>query len=416
MIPPASASLIIVSRGRSAELRRCLRAVAQLDHPFFELVVVADAEGRAALVSLGLADAVKTVPFEWANISRARNAGIAAAAGEIVAFIDDDAVPEPTWLSRLATAFTDERVAAATGFVRGRNGISFQHRAGWADALGRTMPLEADPHAISLHQGRAGVAVKTEGTNMAFRRAMLARMGGFDPAFHFYLDETDLNMRQAAEEQITAIVPTAQVHHGFAASSRRRADRVPLDLFEIGASTAVFLRKHAPPARHDMVLAALARDQRRRALEHMVAGRLEPRDVKRLLESLAAGVADGQQRQIARLPPIGDPQAPFRLFAPAHGPRPGRILAGWTWQGRKLRRAARRHLAAGAVVTVFRFSPTTLFHHMIFHPDGYWLQTGGLWGRSERSQPLLRACGFARRLRAETARIAPYRPVDSMIG
>lgn len=416
MIPPAPVSLIIVSRGRRAALARCLRAVVQLDYPNFELVLVADAAGRAALTERGLADSTKTVPFEQANISAARNAGIAASAGEIVAFLDDDAVPEPTWMSQLTHVFSDARVDAATGFVRARNGISFQHRAGWADAFGRTMPLEADAHAITLHQGRTGAAVKTEGTNMAFRRAVLARMGGFDPAFHFYLDETDLNMRQAEAEQITAIVPMAQVHHGFDASALRRSDRAPLDLFDIGASTALFLRKHAPPERHDAVLARLARDQRRRVLEHMVAGRLEPRDVTRLLDSLARGIADGQRRALAPLPLIEPPLSPFRPFNAAAGPRPGRVLAGWPWQRRRLRRAAATHAAAGAIVTVFRFSPTTLFHHMRFDPDGYWIQTGGVWGRSERSQPLFRTGSFAKRLHEETARIAPYRPVDSLLG
>jgi hypothetical protein len=53
------------------------------------------------------------------------------------------------------------------------------------------------------------------------------------------------------------------VHHAFAASDRRSADRVPLSLFDIGASTAVFLRKHAPDAMED-ALRRLAEDQRAR--------------------------------------------------------------------------------------------------------------------------------------------------------
>jgi O-antigen biosynthesis protein len=415
MIPPPPVSLIVVSRERPEALARCLVAVGQLDHANFELVVVADAQGRAVLADLGLGGMVKAVAFERANISQARNLGLAMAAGEIVAFLDDDAVPEPTWLSRIVAVFADDRVAAATGFVRGRNGISFQHRASWVDSVGRDHPMEADEQAISLHQGAPGAAVKTEGTNMAFRRALIARMGGFDPAFRFYLDETDLNLRQAADEQITAIVPLAQVHHGFAASSRRRADRVPRDLHEIGASTMVFLRKHAPAARHAAQIAALEREQRRRLLEHMVAGRLEPRDVGRLMAGLAEGVADGRRREIAPLLPIPVPQADFLAF-PGTGLRPGRVLTGWSWQSRRLRRAARAHRDAGAVVTVFRFSPSTLFHRMSFRREGYWEQAGGVWGRSERRQPLFRFCGIATRQREETERVARFRPVDSMLG
>lgn len=416
MIAAQSASVIVVSHGRPAELQRCLSAIGQLDHPEFEVIVVADAAGRAALADLGIAASVKAVPFERANISQARNLGLEVAAGEIAAFVDDDAVPEPGWLSRLTAPFTDDRVAAAGGFVRGRNGITLQHRASWVDSLGRSHPLEIDETVATLHQSVPGAAVKTEGTCMAFRRALLARMGGFDPCYRFYLDETDLNLRLAQDEQITAVVPDAQVHHGVAASSRRRGDRVPRDLGEIGASSAVFLRKHAPEGTPiEARLAAMENAQRRRILQHMVAGRLEPRDVGPLLAGFAQGVATGLRREIAPLHPIAAPRAPFLRF-PGAGPRAGRVLAGWMWQGRRLRRTARAQVGEGAVVTVLRFSPSTFYHQLRFHPDGYWLQAGGLWGRSDRKQPLIRLCGFAARMREETARIAPFRPVDSLLG
>src|SRR5690606_23264203 len=168
---------------------------------------------------------------------------------------DDDAVPEPTWASRLAAPFAHPRVGAAGGFVRGRNGISFQWRALAVDHLGQDHPLEVDPEGVSLHEGTATRAVKTQGTNCAFRRAGWLAAGGFDPAFRFYLDEADVNLRLAAAGHLTAVVPRAEVIHGFAASARRRADRVPADLTDIGASTAVFLRRHAPGADHGPALA-----------------------------------------------------------------------------------------------------------------------------------------------------------------
>ena len=82
----------------------------------------------------------------------------------------------------------------------------------------------------------------------------------------------------------TAIVPLAQVHHGFAPSARRRDDWVPRDLFEIGASLAVYLCKH------DGNLAAFPLErtaQRHRLLSNMVAGRLLPPDVAKILTTLA---------------------------------------------------------------------------------------------------------------------------------
>jgi len=407
-------SLVIVSRGRPEALRRCLTAVRQLDHPDFEVVVVADAAGLWAVADMGLTRLVKTVQLDEPNVSAARNLGIGAAAGEIVAFIDDDAVPEPTWLSRLVAPFPDNRVAAATGFVLGRNGLSFQWQAGWTDALGWRHPLEVEERAITLHESARGAAVRTEGTNMAFRREVLAEMGGFDPSFRFYMDETDLNMRQAEAGQITAVVPLAQVHHGFLAGPHRRADRVPLSLFEIGASLSVFLRKHAPPAAHAMRINAFRGEQQRRLLRHMVSGTIEPRDVGLLMATLEAGLEDGTRRPLRKLRPIGMPSEPFRPL-PGTGPRPGRTLAGWVWQSIGMRRLARAMAAEGAIVTVLRLSPTPFRHRVRYHPDGYWEQTGGVFGRSLRDGSAARGVSLVRRLRRESARIALTRPVDSLL-
>ena len=67
------------------------------------------------------------IPCDEANICpRRATAASQAAAGEIVAFIDDDAVPEPTWLNHLVAPFGRFDVAAAGGFVRARNGISWR--------------------------------------------------------------------------------------------------------------------------------------------------------------------------------------------------------------------------------------------------------------------------------------------------
>lgn len=411
----APVSVIVVSRARPAELTRCLAGVAQQDHVNFEVVVVTDPAGTAALRRHGWTARIKTVAFDGDNISEARNRGIAAAAGDVCAFIDDDAVPEPTWLTRLTRPFDDARVAAAGGFVRGRNGISFQWRAHLVDATGRTTPLVVGDTRPSLHAAAPGRAVKTEGTNMAVRRDVLCGVGGFDPAFRFYMDETDLNMRLAGHAGLTAIVPLAQVHHGVAASAHRRGDRVPTSLREIGASTAVFLRKHAPEADWGRALHALETQQRRRLLRHMISGALEPRDIPRLMTDLFEGVEAGMHR------PLGADTAALAAAPPPFlrledtGPRPPCILAGWSWQHRRLIREARAAAGDGALVTVFRFSPTALYHRMRFDPRGFWVQTGGLFGRAERESTLVRVTGFATRLRAECNRLAPLRPVDTLL-
>ena len=261
-----SVSVVVVSRARPDALTRCISGLAQVQYQPFEIIVVADPSGIEAVEKLDCAESLKLVPFDTPNISAARNAGIDVAAGDIVAFIDDDAVPEPTWLHYLIAPFEQSDVAATGGFVIGRNGISFQWKSRMINALGHTTPIEIpQDHATVLHPPK-GSAVKTEGTNMAVRRDVLAALGGFDPAYHFYLDETDLNMRLAQAGHATALCPRAMVHHGFAASTRRRKDRVPADLFDIGASWAVFARKIIPETERRAHWAEIVRHERKRPI------------------------------------------------------------------------------------------------------------------------------------------------------
>lgn len=403
--PPVS--VVIVSRGRPAALRRCLAAVAQLQYPAFEVVVVADPDGVATARATPTAEALKIVPYDVPNISAARNLGISHAAGEIVAFIDDDAVPEPQWLRHLTAPAERPEVAAMGGFVRGRNGISFQWKARRIDGEGMTHDLPVDAQRPVLLTPPPGQAIKTEGTNMAVRREVLVALGGFDPAYHYFLDETDLNMRLARAGHATAIVPLAEVHHGFAPNALRRADRVQRDLFEIGASWAVFQRKYlAPPARatHWQRLRA---GERRRLLGHLVTGGLEPRDVGWLMRRLEDGYVAGQARALATGALPHRPAAPFRPF-PSEPRRP-LWIASRPWHLRRDRDRAAREVAAGRIVTLLSLSPTALYHRLLFDPEGFWLQRGGLFGRSDRTMPLFRLTTRRRRQIQEKRRIARQR-------
>lgn len=397
-------SVIIVSHGREAALKRCLTGVRQLLYPAFEVVVVADHHSLSMLQELPQALGIKTAPCDAENISLARNIGLGLAAGEVVAFIDDDAVPEPTWLSHLAAAFDDEEVAAAGGYVRGRNGISWQWRGAWVDGCGERHPLPLDSNRPVVLHPKPGRAIKTEGTNMAFRREVITSIGGFDPAFRFFLDETDVNLRLARAGHASAIVPLAVVHHGFAESARRRADRVPRDLFEIGASMAAFLLRHCAEALRAPQLARFAEEQRRRLLRHMVAGRLEPRDVRRLMTRLQAGFAEGATRLPAPLPALPHAAAPFAPLPERPALRP-KLSCGRWWHRARLRRQAAHDAAAGHVATAMIFSLTAAYGRVSFTPGGFWEHGGGQFGKSDRSEPLFTLRRLRRKCDAEISRI-----------
>ncbi len=399
-------SVIVVSRHRAAALTRCLTGLMQQDHVATEVIVVADPAGVGFAASLGAN--LKTAVYDHPNISAARNLGLSLAAGTVVAFIDDDAVPEPTWASRLIAPFIDPGVVAATGFVRGRNGISYQWRAAEVDAMGMDHALDVPMEGVTLRAGTHDRAVKTQGTNCAFRATRLRAIGGFDPAFRFFLDEADVNLR-LAPLGLTAIVPDAQVHHGYHASDRRRSDRVPLDLTEIAASTAVFLRRHTP---HGLAAAKarLWHDQRRRVLRHLIDGRIEPRDVGRLMRSLTQGWDTGLERAMTARSPLPDTTVPFQKLA-GSGPRTGTFLVGRSWQRTALLTAARARVQAGQIVTVLCLSPGWRRHWHSFDSAGFWVQTGGLWGRAARDGPHPGPRRLVAVAQAEIRRLGAFRPL-----
>lgn len=404
--PSPSTSVVIVSRGRPESLIWCLSGIDGLIYPDFEVVVVACPAGCAAVEAAGFAARLKLIGFDRANISAARNLGIAAAAGEVVAFIDDDAVPEPTWLEFLTEPFADASVTAVGGFVRGRNGISFQWTAREVDFSGRATPIEVDQSRFSLPRPAPDRAIKTEGTNMAVRRDTLARMGGFDEGFRFYLDETDLNLRLGKAGHKTAIAPLAQVHHAYAASDRRKADRTVTDLSEIGASVMYFLRRHAPESAHGERLNEVMLEQKMRVFDQLRARKLQKRDVEPLLTGFRHGVDEGKTREFAKLEPVSEPNAPFLSFTPKR--HDSIVIAGRVWQAARLRREAKEHVAAGKTVSLFLFGPSPRYH-TVKYAEGVWEQNGGVFGRSDRDGAIFQPQSFAKRVQREQARVTQLR-------
>ncbi len=406
----ARVSIIVVSRDRPRLLRRCVAGISQLYYPNFEVVVVCDPDGAEELNASGFAKQIKIVEFDATNISAARNLGLSHASGEVVAFIDDDAVPEPTWLDHLVEPIANGGAVAAGGYVRSRNGITFQWTARDVRTNSWSEPLDLRGDAPVYIEGEAFQGVKTEGTNMAFDKGTVCAMGGFDPAFQFYLDETDLNMRLAKKEAVTAIVPLAQVHHGFASSDKRRGDRAPKSLFHVGRSTKIYLRKHLDEDRHAAIVTAEERMQRIRLLEHMVAGRIDPMGVGRLLNSFRQGVVEGGQASISELAPITPADnLEFKLF-PSDSRLAGHVSLNARWYSwPRIIETARKLRRDGIRVTVFRYSLTGLFHRTWFSPDGIWIQKGGLFGRSNRTDRIFRFWTKAGRTGREMRRLAAIR-------
>jgi glycosyltransferase involved in cell wall biosynthesis len=210
--PPFATVVLPTAFGRVDLLRHALVALTALDYPDYEVLVVdnrppGDDSPVPDLGPAGDDPRLRVVRAYRPGVSAARNAGVAQARGEIVAFTDDDALADTGWLRALASRLVAEPdVDCATGLVlpaqletdeqlwfercgagparryrpgtyhvaaRGRTGLRPWDRR-WFEVHDRYR-TEPGP-AFSLYQlGPLGT-----GANMAFRTAALKELGGFD--------------------------------------------------------------------------------------------------------------------------------------------------------------------------------------------------------------------------------------------
>lgn len=154
-------SVVVATRDRPDQLREALAALADAVRPVDEIVVV-DSASRDGRVRDVVGPPARYVRCDRPGASVARNVGVAAATGAIVAFTDDDCRPRPGWAAALAAAFErDPALVFVTGALSGAQ-IS-------------TDDVDAGPwHAVRdpMHLGH--------GANWACRRDAFLAVGGFD--------------------------------------------------------------------------------------------------------------------------------------------------------------------------------------------------------------------------------------------
>jgi GT2 family glycosyltransferase len=182
-------TVAVCTRDRTPLLTDCLASLTTLAYPALDLLVIDNAPATAATATLVRTHfpTVRYIHEPRPGLNWARNRAIAEAHGDLIAFTDDDARPDPRWIQALVQAFaTRPDVMAVTGLVvpaeldteaqrlferYGGFGRGFTRRTFRADRSGGKRNL------FYLHPGKFGT-----GANMAYRRALFGRIGGFDPA------------------------------------------------------------------------------------------------------------------------------------------------------------------------------------------------------------------------------------------
>ncbi|WP_319431191.1 glycosyltransferase family 2 protein [Mycobacterium sp. RTGN5] len=181
-------TVVMCTRDRTDMLKSALRSVLAATHPNFEVLVVDNAPRTDATrdyVTSLAAPRVRLITEPRPGLSRARNTGLLAATGNIVAFVDDDVVVDPDWLSLLVRGFGyGDSVGCVSGMVpagelRTPAQAYFENRAGWSESAdARLFEWSEAPRDVPLFPFE--VRHYGTGANFAVDRRMVLRLGGFD--------------------------------------------------------------------------------------------------------------------------------------------------------------------------------------------------------------------------------------------
>jgi GT2 family glycosyltransferase len=246
-------AVLIVTRNRRRDLLESLDAVAALDHPADRLeVLVLDngsEDGTMEAVKawqvkrrLGRLECVRSPENLGAAAARNRLAARASPASDLFFVLDDDALPDPAFLSRMVAVFADH---PAVGVVGGRI-VAFDDPA--RDLAGAGF---IDWRLGRFHESRAPVATDCDFVitcATVVRPAAFRAAGGFDEDYFVYHEDVDFCVRVTRQGFRVRYEPGARARHKVPPGKTRTPER----LYYLLRNKYLFLHKHLPPWRHPL--------------------------------------------------------------------------------------------------------------------------------------------------------------------
>jgi GT2 family glycosyltransferase len=198
-----SVSVIVCAYNAAATIDDCLAALEKLKYPRLELIVVDDGSTDKTASLARAHSTVRLIEIVNGGLSAARNVGLHAATGEIIAYVDADVRVDESWLTYLVQPFVTSDAVA----VGGPNRVPLDD-SWFAQCVARS---PGGPSHVLIDDRFAD---HVPGCNLAIRRTALLSIGGFDPIFLRAGDDVDVCWRlQAVGGRITFSAAALVWHH-----------------------------------------------------------------------------------------------------------------------------------------------------------------------------------------------------------
>ena len=213
-IPSLTTSVVVCTRYRHASLSRCLLALTSVNFRATEILVIDNTSGDPDAHRAAEQFQAEYVVEPVVGLSRARNRGLKESRGQVVLYLDDDAIPDSKWIERMVAPFADPQVAIVTGRIVSDSVIALHSAPGESD--GSRIISKDHPYWLEI----AAFGGLGSGSNMAVRRELCTlplfdeRLGKGAP---FEQGEENLAFLRLLHRGYLAVhLPSAVIYHADA--------------------------------------------------------------------------------------------------------------------------------------------------------------------------------------------------------
>jgi O-antigen biosynthesis protein len=286
-------TVAVCTRDRVHHLGRCLTAIERLTYSPLDVLLIDNARRSDDAERLVKKEfpLVRYVVEPRPGLDWARNRAIMEARGDIIAFTDDDVVVDPEWIDAVVRVFAeDAQIMAVTGLVgpyelETEAQVLFEEYGGFEKGFEQKKfaPQKGPNHRKWAHLAAGDLGT---GANMAFRKSIFEKIGGFDPALDAGTPtggggDLEMFFRVIQEGHILVYEPSAVVRH----IHRREYKQLKTQITSWGTAFIAYLMRSAiayPRARPVIACFALRWLVGRhliRPLKHITDGRRVPFDL-----------------------------------------------------------------------------------------------------------------------------------------